>query len=405
MSKTKKELKVTAIDFAKIIETANKGIDLAPVSLKRSSSVQDSVPSGSLVFDLITGGGFPPGRWTTLYGGEGSGKSLTTCQAIKHALDLGIPTFAFDHEGSYDPSFMSRMGIDFNKLTLDTSNFFYYQPETGEMTYRYIHRILDQLPDKSEGPVSAIFIIDSLPAMLPEARDENDNSSPMGAVARMHSLNMPLIVTKIASKRVCILATNQMRNKIGAYGDPSIESCGEAPKYFSHVRVKMSLRSFKEEGPIHEEPAWDGVGIDRYKLCEIRTVKNKVFSPFRQSTMRLWFEEKGAPGRGIDPVYDCYQYLVETGQAVMSRGRIALIVPGWTNRTYLWKEFKELILVPEDRLAVVAERYKVDENSSLRLYCRSQLNDGSAFTKYFDAVGQVNSIGELPDEESEKASK
>ena len=46
-----------------------KGLDCAP--LKEARRVKNTVSSGSLSIDLILGGGFPSGKFVTIFGPEG----------------------------------------------------------------------------------------------------------------------------------------------------------------------------------------------------------------------------------------------------------------------------------------------------------------------------------------------
>ncbi len=462
------------IDIDSHIDGICKKLDLTPVFLKRGSYVKDAISTGILTYDLITGGGNAPGRWTTLFGPEGGGKSTFSVFAITYATSNKIRCHFFDHEGSLDPEYSERMGLDIDK-TMGMKNekgvweinpwLRYYQPDTGHMTFRYIRRVLKTLPDKiytggewwlifnkktwedklkkmdlkpkkkdgalwlkspDGGKVQAVFFIDSLASMLAEARDEDDTKSPMAQNARMFSEYMPLVKAQLAKKRCSVISTNQVRNTIGGYGNPETEPGGFAPKHYSDMRCRVSAVSvIGGKGPIEEESCWDGKGKDRYKYIKMNTIKNKSFSPFRKSHLRIWFEEKGRPGRGIDPVYDTYQYLMETGQCEANRGRYKILLKGFDGKSFTWKEFKYLILNPNivasikkfkltvdipkkcDKDISKIEKLlakkdtkakgkklarklnkKLDAVINLRTICRAQINDGSAFEMYFERVGE-----------------
>ncbi len=110
----------------------------------------------------------------------------------------------------------------------------------------------------------------------------------------------------------------------------------------------------------------------------MRTIKNKMFSPFRETWMRCWFEEKGMPGRGIDPVYDTYQYLTMTGQIQEHRGRFTLKLDGYKDdKTLTWAKFKALILSPDA---------KTSESTDVIGICRRQFANNEAFQRYFETL-------------------
>lgn len=186
--------------------------------------------------------------------------------------------------------------------------------------------------------------------------------------------------------------------------------------------IRLQCRSCSNpfgKGQIEEEPCWDGIGVDKYRYIKICTRKNKCFSPFRESLMRIWMEEKGDTGRGLDPVFDTFQYLKETGQ-VFEEGRgtkkvLRLLIPGmWTQRAWTYKEFKELVLNP-NRVDVYVKFRLNDpkvgtvENSAdpeiqaictalldLRAACKRQLKDNTAFDLYFKTICNGGNAPEPP---------
>jgi RecA/RadA recombinase len=383
------------LDLDELFESEAKKLDLPVVNLNRGTYVQDSVSTGSLVIDLIMGGGWPAGRYVNVHGGEGSGKTTLQLTTMAEAIRNKIYVFHFDAEGSADPMYMRRIGIQvdwvkeyasWQKKNWEPVYYRYFQPTTGEQIFRYMHRILQKLPPRNDGLPTCLFFLDSLAAVLPEARDENDEKSPMAQLAKMYSEQFPLIKSPLAQTRSLFFASNQVRLRPNAYGNPEYEPGGEACKFYSDARLKLK----KTVGPgltsyVEEEPCWDANGMDRYVYIKAATIKNKMFSPFRETIFRIWFEERGAPGRGIDPVYDTFQFLNETGQIELKKENIfissdSVVIQPWVGK-YTWVEFKKLILDPKN----------LTENAglTLRKACRKQIENGEAFDKYFNNVGQV----------------
>lgn len=331
-----------------------------------------------------------------------SGKSTLSFFAMAAAVKQNVPIFHFDPEGAADPSYMNRIGLktDWAKEHAKGKRvlYRYYQPETGEQVFRAIHRILKAMPDVEPGTnkIQAMFVLDSLPFMVPEKRYENDESSPMAQQAKMFADNIGLIRSPLAAKNCVLYAVNQLRMRPGvSYGDPAYEPCGETPKFASDVRLRVSKRSVPsgKGGLFEEERCWDGVGNDRYIYSIMRTVKNRMFSPFRETWMRIWFEEKGAPGRGVDPFYDTYQYLTMTGQLEEHRGYFTPKVDGFPETRMTWEQFKALSLDPEQN--------KTD--NSLRALCRKQFATGEAFDRYFGSNG--GKVGERAGTEADEDKK
>ena len=77
-----------------------KKFDTAPVTLSRGGYVHGALSFGSLAIDLISGGGKPPGRMTTVSGPSMSGKSTLLYQTSAGAIQSGIPVIYMDHESS-----------------------------------------------------------------------------------------------------------------------------------------------------------------------------------------------------------------------------------------------------------------------------------------------------------------
>lgn len=265
------------LDYCNILDKIGNDMSIIPVHLSRKSMVDDAISTGSLVCDLIIGGGWPAGRWVTLFGQEASAKSTLLYHTLGNVIRNEINAEFLDFEGSTDPSYINKI------IGLNLSSVFgarkengaweiapkcrYYQPDIGEIYFRYIHRILKILPDKmqhnnkwyyvmdkkpnkelfdeklykrtkrywipcEDSGSQLIWFIDSLPAMLTETMDEKDESKEIGLQARMFSKYIPLIKSRLARKRCSIVAVNQIRFKPMAWGDPTYEPGGEAPKFY-----------------------------------------------------------------------------------------------------------------------------------------------------------------------------
>ena len=71
------------INYFKLLDKIGNSMGIVPVHLSRSSVVDDSISTGSLVCDLIIGGGWPTGRWVALFGPEASAKAQPLYSKIK----------------------------------------------------------------------------------------------------------------------------------------------------------------------------------------------------------------------------------------------------------------------------------------------------------------------------------
>ena len=126
------------------------------------------------------------------------------------------------------------------------------------------------------------------------------------------------------------------RGGLIVHNSPIYEPAGDALKFFSSIR--LMLNPFKpklddddhpflttemipgvevKEGGIWTEPhlteRGDIKGVDKYVYTGIKTVKNKVYVPYQSCWIRIQFEENGSTGSGLDPVFDIFTFLHETG--------------------------------------------------------------------------------------------
>lgn len=457
-------------DYESLLDSAESSSGITAISLLRNVQNEDCISTGSLTYDLISGGGWPPGRWVTLVGPEAGGKSTFMFFSMKEAIKQGVPIVSFlDYENALEANYVARIlrvsSIDNifgekdsqGKWVIKPKARYYPDLPDGESGFELMHSILMALPIKEQlgtewfyvypntkdnmakykgkystklksktgklyvpcpdgGRVQAIFFIDSYANMVPRFEEENPDSGQRGTKAAMFSKHIPRIKNKLLSRRAILVGVNQLRLNPGAgvYANPEYEVGGEALKYAADARTAIRPRSVPHgKGPIEEERTWDDTSIDKYKYTFIRTIKNKMTSPFREAWLRIWFENAGRPGYGIDPVWDCHQFLQETGQ-LSGRTKFTLTLPGpWYNYEFSWADFKYMVLNP-NRLQVykeygfkdpsiekILDSYKQKGEEKLRKehiatikkimdiigVCRQQLETNKAFELYFNYKG------------------
>ena len=454
MKKEKVKIPEWVSDIARAVEVEGKALDMRAVSLKASKNgIRYATSSGSLAIDLISGGGWAPGRVVSTYGPEQSGKTTDAYETLAWSLLEGTVCFLFDAEQATDASYLDRIilkvtGYDMNHFLGEIDGdkivkpglLYYIQPTTGEAMFTMINRILKTaIPDvirndkhgwcwvvkgrtKNDytlkkrdigGAISSLIIIDSLAALIPEAKEKDDQSNPIGMLARMLSSQLPKTVNRCGRKRCTLLYTNQIRNKIGVmFGSPETEVGGEAPKFYSSQRIRFSAVSLSTvekvfaatgsddegKGLVDVEPSWNNEGNDKFRYSKIKINKNKSFSPFQETFVRWRFEKGGQQGDGLDPVFDVYMYLYQTGQCSKKTGRGIIqlsILPSDEGKKVTskfisaltgnkkkvkdvdsydtkvtWIEFKGLIENPE-------------HNMILRKHCARQIQSGYAYSLYF----------------------
>lgn len=387
------------------VKKAEKDAKLTPVFLSRESFAANATTTGSLEIDRILGGGIPPGRIVGIAGPEHTGKSLIATQIAAEQLKLGRIASYLDAEGGNDPLFLKARGIDFDKYrgqrdkngnlkTGQRDTLLYYQPETGEQVNHYMWNVMASLPEnrQPEFPI-VIFLLDSVVALVSSAVAEDLDSNRMAMHAKMYSEILPTVVSQLSRTGCTFVYTNQLRQKPAQmFGDPSYEPCGDALKFYSSIRLRLSSSKPKliedkdhpfvtgfiadakpKQGGVWEEPHFnengEEVGLDRYIYTAIRTVKNKVYTPQKVCWMRVHFEEAGGTGRGLDPVFDLFTFLNNMGVLEKTKEGFKVIQNQWklaeigVPELIVYKDFKRLVMADPGIVARVRERVIIEHNA------------------------------------------
>jgi RecA/RadA recombinase len=427
------------LDVNKLLDEKAHDQGLMFTTMDPNLRVKSGLSTGMYSFDLITGGGYAPGRFSYLYGDTGSGKSTTCYHGMKSALEKNIIVNINDHEASMDPTYLSKIGIDLDEVCGRrnkkgvwevTPKLRYSMGTTAEATFRFMNMIMKGLPDKiqmwdakaeehryfviapdfSYKPTWAyiskglkeekifevedfspqmVFVTDSLKAMLPEARDEDMDSDPIALLARCFSNTFPLVKSLLGRKNCLYLATNHLTiNPMARFGNPESEPGGKAVQFYPDLKLKMHVN--RAQSKVIDETHASGDGIDRYILGKATVLKNKSGPCFRSTEFRLWLDEQGNPGRGIDPVFDIFTFLSSCGLIEQpTKTTYGINLKGWETNSYTWKKFKELVLVQE-------------EGRKLRTQIEEMLADGTAQELYYQALASGEKGAKVKNTEDEK---
>lgn len=240
--------------------------------------------SGSTDLDAILGGGWPIGRICEIYGGESVGKSTLMLHAIaEFQQKYPDKDVAFiDSEFCMEPHYAKNLGVDVDNLII-------CQPESGELAFDVIDSLIE------EG--IKLIIVDSVAALTPKAELEKDAGEvTVGSQARLMSVQLRKIISKAKLNNVCVLFTNQIRDKIGVmgWGEKTTTPGGQALKFYASIRVALARLGSEKDGD-------ESVG-NRVKAT---TKKNKTCAPFKSSEFLIMF------GEGIDNDAGIFEKAVE----------------------------------------------------------------------------------------------
>ncbi len=271
-----------------------------------------------------------------------------------------------------------------------------------------------------DGSPQAFILLDSYPAMLPESQDVEDPKNAMAAQARMFSNELKRVKGRIRGKRIIVYGINQLRLKpMVMFGPPEYEPGGEALKLYSDCRLRFSNRALsgvqkagyeaKGEKGVEIEPSVNG-GVDKYRYVHVRAIKNKFGVPDHECFLRLWISDGEGEAQGIDPVFDTYAYLKDTGQLKGKRSsmKLGLRVNDKTrmvSKPVDWTTFKRLILGDKSEIKELCEKIKFDKPVRLRDFCKKQLQSGKGLEYFYEERRRVLKEGKPDDEAGEPGEK
>jgi recombination protein RecA len=233
-------------------------------------SYLETLPTRLPNLDRIMGGGIPLGRQLEIFGPSGSGKTTLALYVMSLAQERGWPTAYLDYEHRLDPN------RDAIKRAKCQPNFFYFDKVkdrdfiTAEDGVNFLRAFL---PTKDGTP--RVAIIDSLAAFKPRCsfeRDIGDSEQP-GLQARFMSQYMPMIGGIVKYNRSILIWINQLRNKIGGYGNPEVTPGGMATPYYQTLRLRISRTEIiknEEDGGIRSRIELIKSSTSRsHQSCEI----------------------------------------------------------------------------------------------------------------------------------------
>ena len=253
---------------------------------------REFIATGCLGLDNALGmGGLERGLIAEFFGASGAGKSFLGYSLIKQAAIKGYKSAIIDAENSLDPRLLLNIGLPANSVVIVDG------APTGEANLE----IADNLMQTGQ---FAIVMIDSVAALVPKARTEDDyDQQTMGLHARLMSAGIQKIQPVAKKTNTLLVFINQIRNKIGAYGNPQTTTGGEALGFYTSYRIEV-IGSPQQKSRRLIDP---GTGEVYGHHTTFRVVKNKRSAPYREAEVDLIY------GIGYDGVGEILDLGVDVG--------------------------------------------------------------------------------------------
>jgi recombination protein RecA len=280
-TKTKKE--DPGLDIAKALEAMGARLTTDTTDFKSPYYVD----SGMYSVNRILGDepGIPNGV-IMYYGGENSGKTTVSLQALVSAQKQGLECFYFNQERAVNQSLIQCFP------ELDASKVNWITAPDGETCLDAIKHVLRTVKN-------AFCVLDSIPACQPKAVLEADTGKHfMAPLARIFTPFMADAKNLCFDNHSILLMINQKRENLDAYGFADKLPGGNALKHNCDIIVRFKVRGKIKVGE-------DVIG----HTVEAETMKNRFQGKGKKATSTLIY------GKGFSREYDVFEQALSFGLA------------------------------------------------------------------------------------------
>lgn len=250
----------------------------------------ERIPTGSYRLDKALNGGIPKGRFTELFGAEGTGKTSLCYSIMANCQAQGGRVVFIDVEHNFDIEFAAKFGVIADDIQ-------HVQPNTAEEALETLRLFLAYAG-------ADLIVIDSLAALSPKAEIEGDiGQAHMGLMPRILGQAFRIAVPLCAQSKTAVVYVNQVRETMG-YGQttPGGRSAKHTPKLRMRTRVKKMMNKNQSD----ETSQLIGM------IFTVGSAKNQVGRPFTNVELYLSFEG------GIDKYHEVLEMGEEQDKIIKS---------------------------------------------------------------------------------------
>lgn len=184
------------------------------------------------------------------------------------------------------------------------------------------------------------------------------------------------------------------------HNSPEYEPGGEALRFYSDVRLKSTSRAIPPgwgKGQTMEEPSVEGKGSDEYRFIVIKVHKNKLGGfQYQDTWARMWLRDHEGQARGLDPVFDTWNFLKmqELVGGTRKNMKFAAPCPLEGAKKMTWDDFKVLILGKKQQVIDKCKEKEI-KPVDIRLWCKKQVASGNSMKRFSDILaGSGDAVAE-----------
>jgi recombination protein RecA len=264
----------------KFKETNHKVAYFLDKDVDSPSNITDWISTGNDIVDLAIANrpnaGLPVGRIIEIMGETAAGKSLLTASILAQCQRKGGLSIYIDTENAVANDFFEMLGMDLSKMI-------YAPVETIEDAFEIIETIIEKvrLADKDR---LVCIAIDSIMGATTKVEQEADYEKDGYATTKAIVLSkaMRKITNMIGRQKICLVLTNQLRDKVGVmgFGEKTQTSGGKAVGFHSSVRLSLyNLGMIKKS---------DGTIVGAKTKLKVK--KNRLGPPSREVEYDIYFD-------------------------------------------------------------------------------------------------------------------
>jgi recombination protein RecA len=296
------------------------------------SDVKRWIPTGCDMLDLAIANrpnaGFPVGRIIEITGLEASGKSLLAAYALKNTQAQGGLAIYIDTEAATSREYLQAIGVDIDKMV-------YVPLEALEDIFDTIEATIAKVRTANKD-VLVTIVVDSIMGATTkkELNAEHGKDGYATEKAIVLSKAMRKITNMIARQNVCLILTNQLRQRMGiSFGDQYGTSGGKAVAFHSSVRLRL-----KSLGQIKMKIN----GVDQTIGIKTKAIvqKNRLGPPLKSIDYDIYFES------GIDN-YGSWLTTLKTYKLANSGGYWTISLKYSSPQTSQVREFIDQVINPD----------------------------------------------------------
>ena len=319
----------------KFIEDMEKkfGKNVIRVASEIKAEKMKRIPTGSISLDIAIGGGYPVGRFIQISGAYSSSKSSLVYHGIRNFQQSTkivdgkeVPlrcTLIQGENGSFTEEYAKQIGVDTDNLLVN---------ECASM-----EEALEIARQLQEREIADLIVFDSFASLIPmkEQQSNMEDSVQMGLKPKLfdeYFRKFQAINNKLSreGKHPCtVIGINQLRERIGAYGDPEYTPGGRSVGFTASLDIRLKRGD------------WITIGFGANKQIigqqvKFKIHKSKVSIPQKTGMWDFYFDEGGVVPQGH---IDNFKEIV-----------LEAVAYGVVERAGAWLSYKDLKVQGADNL-------------------------------------------------------